>query len=529
MNNKQYQHLLSLLQDNVSNPNEWSNCFESIRLNKLSIHQLQRLQNLLLFSLAYPVNKQVHKAVETCYLSFKDYCLRFCKSYFNVQLPGADIIANFSLELIQDLTLRHQEVISYDTSMAKKHTQSDLIQTILFGCEKERFESESYSLNEWFQTHHISRNERLHFLISRFEESFCKAAARDYLFDQLQIQIRLKQSDGQYFHEILKPKNIATTIAPKQDLTATIKLNEHTLTSAQQDAIIHNSRLVLASGFRETDPITHASNVRHITTPSGFEVMLFSMHPKRRLALESYIGYMVYRNGVACAYGGGWIFLNQCKIGISIFPYLRGGASSELFSELMHTYKQLFHISTFTVEPYQFGRNNNDGIKSGAFWFYYKHGFRPVDEKLFQLADSEWKKIKTNKSYRSDKKVLKQLADGDIQLQHDNNRNDAFIHPYLINNICTSQYEKFHHSTTDGKGILLIKNHSKELSRPEKKRMENNYIPFYSTLACIQYSKKEAIAVKNWIHYKVKGDEYEAIKHQQMLYSLFMRISSLKV
>lgn len=527
----QLQRLQTLLRTPSTTAKDFQTCLHEISLRNITLKHLQQYHHLLLYSLAYPIDIAFYEASLSAYREFMKHCYNITKKkhLYNVQLPGSDVIANFSLEFIREFVVHQPDIITFDNCPADKLTQSSIIQTILFGCEKERFESELFSLKEWFEQHRITQHEKLDFLMSRFDQSFCKAYAREYLFDQLQIQVRLKNCDGAFFNDSLRPDKVYISISPKYDLNDRINLKELKPSSSKQENIIRNSRLVLAAGFRETDPITHANDVRHIITPSGFDIMLFSMNPDRRLALESYIGYMVYRNGVACAYGGGWIFLHQCKIGISIFPYLRGGASSELFTELMRVYKQLFNIKIFTVEPYQFGRNNKDGINSGAFWFYYKHGFRPVNEKLFQLAEKEWQKISANKSYRSGKKVLKQLATGDIQLKCDDNYHRVFIHPYLINKLCTTCYEKYNCTDIGFEGFLLNKNHSNGLNPFAKERSENNYTPLYTTVAFAGYNSIEENNIKNWIYEKVYGDEYKAIKYQQKLHSLFKRITSLQV
>ncbi|WP_414524234.1 hypothetical protein, partial [Umezakia ovalisporum] len=58
-----------------------------------------------------------------------------------------------------------------------------------------------------------------------------------------------------------------------------------------------------------------------------------------------------------------------------------------------------------------------DGIKSGAFWFYYKFGFRPIDKSLKTLSTKEDKKIKSGNGYRSAEKTLIQLSESDMALQ----------------------------------------------------------------------------------------------------------------
>jgi hypothetical protein len=44
--------------------------------------------------------------------------------------------------------------------------------------------------------------------------------------------------------------------------------------------------------------------------------------------------------------------------------------------------RQLLGVEVFSLDPYQIGHENEEGIESGAFWFYRKLGFRPVRPEL---------------------------------------------------------------------------------------------------------------------------------------------------
>lgn len=101
---------------------------------------------------------------------------------------------------------------------------------------------------------------------------------------------------------------------------------------------------------------------------------------------------------------------------MNIFEAFRGGESRYAFLQIMNVYKQHFKINKFTVDPYQFGRDNPEAIESGAFWFYHRLGFRPVEKKLQDLAIKEIDKMSTNPKHRSTHGVLKKLADGQIEL-----------------------------------------------------------------------------------------------------------------
>ncbi|MBK7965160.1 MAG: hypothetical protein IPK10_07600 [Bacteroidetes bacterium] len=97
------------------------------------------------------------------------------------------------------------------------------------------------------------------------------------------------------------------------------------------------------------------------------------------------------------AYGGTWLLGSMAKIGLNIFPSYRGGESTWFFAQLMRVYSQEFNPDYFIAEPYQVGRGNPEGIASGAFWFYYKLGYRPLSKLHQTLATKEFAKLKSGK------------------------------------------------------------------------------------------------------------------------------------
>ena len=64
---------------------------------------------------------------------------------------------------------------------------------------------------------------------------------------------------------------------------------------------------------------------------------------------------------------------------MNIFEPYRGGESGFMMCQVLRVYRQRFGVRFFEVDATQFGLDNPDGIASGAFWFYYRHGFRPLD------------------------------------------------------------------------------------------------------------------------------------------------------
>ena len=137
------------------------------------------------------------------------------------------------------------------------------------------------------------------------------------------------------------------------------------------------------------------------------------------------------------AYGGGWLFGNRSLLGINIFESFRGGESAFVFCQLLRSYKQSFGANYFEVEPYQFGKNNPEGLQSGAFWFYYRFGFRPVDAELKKLALKEAEKIHTTKGYRTSIETLKKFTNSNLAVNFNNE--PLPVNPSVISEYISSQ------------------------------------------------------------------------------------------
>lgn len=249
-------------------------------------------------------------------------------------------------------------------------------------------------------------------------------------------------------------------------------------------------RGALAMFLRETDPVTYANEeeVALFDMGRGVDIALYPMIPQRRLPLESYIGYIAFKNRIPVAYGGGWIFLYRSKIGINVFPAFRGGESAFLFCQVLRLYHHHFNVKKFIVEPYQVGKNNTEGLRSGAFWFYYRFGFRPSSEKLEEVAAIEFEKIRDEKNYRTPFPVMKQLANYNLELNLSPERKYADADPIKISEAVTQFInQRFHGNRREANEWALTKLFSQLRIRdflswsPGEIRAFNNL----SLLACV--------------------------------------------
>jgi hypothetical protein len=187
---------------------------------------------------------------------------------------------------------------------------------------------------------------------------------------------------------------------------------------AHREGLLDAARGILVGLERETEAITSSwpGGVEHHQLERGVSIALYWMAPGRRPPLDTHVGFMLFSNEVPVAYGGGWPFLGLCRIGVSVFEPYRGGPSSYLFAQVLRVYAQRFRAERFVVEPFQFGEANREAIASGAFWFYRRLGFRPVDPPMAALAEREEDRRAVDPSHRSSAALLRRLTGSDLEL-----------------------------------------------------------------------------------------------------------------
>jgi hypothetical protein len=67
-------------------------------------------------------------------------------------------------------------------------------------------------------------------------------------------------------------------------------------------------------------------------------------------------------------------------------------------------------VTSFSIDPYQLGFENDEALESGAFWFYRKLGFRPTSAAIRELLDREERRIATDPDHRSSRRTLDRLV-----------------------------------------------------------------------------------------------------------------------
>ena len=143
----------------------------------------------------------------------------------------------------------------------------------------------------------------------------------------------------------------------------------------------------------------------------GLAFGLLGVIPERRHALASYYGGLILRNGVPVAYLQSDIVGQSAALSFNTFETFRGSEAAYLFARWLAALNHVFGCTSFSIEPYQLGKDNDEALDSGAWWFYAKLGFAPRDARTRTLVRVERARMQRRPSHCSSRYTLTQLAE----------------------------------------------------------------------------------------------------------------------
>ena len=384
---------------------------------------IETYYHTLLFLRAYPDNRTIYELAKTSLQKLEeeikaDATVR--ASLYNTGVTGSQVCAEFGFEIAKWLRKRYGANASLDSMTAPDGQILYILSAVMPQVESEILQDENSTWKVWLKKVTLPGEDLLDTLIQLFDQSPIRPEVKDELWSALGINI----SVDQLVHEQLPPELISVhyhrSLIKKGSLEGRddekpVKIN---LTVTEAEKIIECGRMTLVRYIKEIDPIsfTDPDLVSYYQLSRGLSIALFGMRPERRHPLDCYMGYMVFKNGLPLAYAGSWVLFDSARIGLNVFPSFRGGESLHTFEQILRLHKQVYHLNRFSTDPYQIGKHNDDGIKSGAFWIYYKLGFRPIRGDLKQMAESEAEKLATQKGYRTPEAVLRKLADSRMEI-----------------------------------------------------------------------------------------------------------------
>ncbi len=184
------------------------------------------------------------------------------------------------------------------------------------------------------------------------------------------------------------------------------------LRGREAEAAIRLSRVSMITRERDVAGFQFANprDVFRVDDGGGLAFVMMGMTPARRATLPATYTALTLQNGVPIGYVQVELLGRHGALSFNTFEAFRGGEAARVFSRFIAASYHLFGCTAYSVEPYQLGLGNDEGIDSGAWWFYCRLGFRPQTAAVRRLAAREVARRKADRRYRSSRPTLRALA-----------------------------------------------------------------------------------------------------------------------
>ena len=176
--------------------------------------------------------------------------------------------------------------------------------------------------------------------------------------------------------------------------------------------LIDLGRAAMATRSRDLDAFAYGDprDVRIVEDGEGLAFALNAMVPERRKAAAAVYGVLTLKNGVPIGYMDLGVAARHVEIAFNTFESFRGAEAAHILARTLAMLRRVFRASSFGIDRYQLGLGNHEAIESGAWWFYYKLGFRPRAAAAKRLARRELARWRADRAYRSSGATLQRLA-----------------------------------------------------------------------------------------------------------------------
>jgi hypothetical protein len=399
------------------------------RLERHTPSRLVRLHDALYFMRAYPDNDSVLRAVSSLQVSLREIVERITggdpehDAFVNTGLPATCNRHTYSYAVLERMVKLFPGYLDVDWSeITYEPTFVDALNLTVLPAESRGLEDEYMGLRDWLRRCKTDpRQTDLETVLRMFKGSSLSPRQRIHVFDSCEYPVvyRLSKSGSARCEVGLTPASPHYQRRPFSHARFRLKpkivrpLDGWTrLGTTDGRKMMDLSLAALCSRKLEIHPLSHAnpSDVNVAEGGRGLQIVLAGVLPEFRATVESDFFFLILKNGLPIAYGPASVFLGCCEMGINLFPEFRGGEIRYIYSQFMRALYHLLGVRYFFLTSYGMGDGNPEALKSGAFWFYRKLGFRAANPDVEELARAEEVIMRRRRGYRSSLATLRELS-----------------------------------------------------------------------------------------------------------------------
>lgn len=400
------------------------------------VDALVRFHEILLFLSAYPQSARLRQLAEMQLRSFARRVAALRDAEVDLSalddpeisgIAGSPVVDTFTYYIVRWLLKRHPSQIRFDWDWFDDSNRlAETWPRFMPLLDEDGFVEANVPYEEWLCAAK-GRAKELPWLLQRFaalpkpEREIAELYDSQNLFvswtpglNATRTGMRLPISTGNVFYH-RQPLIQRREVSLRDELHASAPVLKQ-LSAKRGEAILDMAREASTLRYRELYGFTHGDpgRVLQASIGRGVDIFVMGLPAAKRLPLRAYHAAMIFKNGVPVGYFEGLSLFERMESGFNLYYTFREGETAWLYAHTLNIFHHLLGVSVFTLDPYQIGYENEEGIESGAFWFYRKFGFRPTSPALMDLTLTEEKKIATRTKYRTSANTLRKLAESSM-------------------------------------------------------------------------------------------------------------------
>lgn len=453
-------------------------------------------------------------------------------------------------ELASWLVQEHPGELEIDwAAMHDTEVLDVLLRPSLAPAEEDGFESGEVSTREWIRVargNPPSGHSDLDWLLRQCPKRGRPRAAWIGRFDDLEIPLRWQLTQSR-----AATTSLAWTRAPRahrRGLRPAPRRPRSMVSEPLKDIVLLDRAMAEeASAVARTALATRGREVHAISCPNfdevyladldrGVSLILIGARADSRMSLETNYGYVILANGIPYGYGGVTPLFFQANTGANVFPAFRRSEAAAIYAQVLRAFRSLFGVTRFVANPYQIGEGNPEAIASGAFWFYYRLGFRPRDTELRGLAASEFRRIKRD-HHRTDRKTLVRLGGGDLVLELPGTQTTTFFDEGWLGQLGLAVTDSLASIVSDRSrtrqvirrvaGVLAVTTRDRARWKPTERDAFDNLAPLAGLLDLATWPARDRRKLVEVMRSKGAPQERDFVLQSQKLPRLFHELATL--
>jgi len=399
-----------------------------------------RLHELLCFWRAYPDDAQLLRQIETMLGGFgsRRDLLRLRGGLVDSGIDGTEIRYEFYMQMAQWLARRWPDRLRIDwPEFENREFLERILNLLALYNETPGLDEFAFPVRDWITRMKGPDETDGAFVVNRIRDLEMDSFTRELFFENLQLPMIIAAGCGGPSRTRAKVRGakvhyqVDPLIDQRPDLRAELnrpRMSVHPVSERKGREIIDLAREAMVTRSRDLDIFAYGDprDVRIIDCGGGLQFAAFGAIPERRLMFEAVYGFLTLKNGVPVGYVLNSALFGSVEVAFNIFDTYRGGEAGFMYGRLLAALRQLFDADTFTIYPYQLGGDGNqEGLQSGAWWFYQKLGFRARDKSVLKLMRRELQRMQKRRSYRSSIATLEELSCHNVYFDLKRRRDDV--------------------------------------------------------------------------------------------------------